>query len=111
MRFYSWLLLMFVNLNRKTEKKPNTSHSFLAVFGHVLIFERKVNFMVVLSNIKHNLVSTTSSLCSNVRLFGLLYVISVLENIYVLPCGTIQNYSSKSLWWNMRKHVFFLCGN
>lgn len=54
--FYSWLLLMFINLKEKTEKKPNTQISSFAVFCHVFVFEREVNFMVVLSNIKHNLV-------------------------------------------------------
>lgn len=102
---------MFINLNWKTEKKPNTQTSFLAVFCHVLIFERKVNFMVVLSNIKHK-----PCLNNELSLFKCTFVWNIVcyfcfrGHLCAAPCNEFQNYWSKSLQWNMRKHLF-LCGN
>lgn len=102
-----WLLLMF-KPEWKIREKAKHPNQLLAVFRHALVIEIKVNLMAVLSKIQ-------PCLSSQISLLGCTFVWSIISHFYfrghvcAAPYTELQNYWSKSLQRNMRKHLLWNC--
>lgn len=109
--FCSWLLWMFINLNRKKrEKSKKTNPASLQSSVIFSFLNEKLTFWWLCVCVKHEIqpcLNSEVSLRKCTCVWNIVWYFCFRRHLFTAPSNYFQSHCSKSLQRDMRKHLFF----